>query len=222
VAERSRREAPEIPPSVRHARLVAEREALAAVVPTDPGPDYYALQNQVRRLESALGDLDRADGMGVWRGTPVGDAARGFSQAHREWMRCSAEATHAGWRQRHRLLCQADRAGERVRPLKEAFERLAAPERARLEAELPDAKKLLADLEGRYYGHLHFEIAHPEALTRLERLDSQIFSVAREVDIERQGIDGIAGIPPPAQKHDWEIERDAPGLERDIELGIGL
>jgi hypothetical protein len=99
---------------------------------------------------------------------------------------------------------------------------LAAPERARLQAELPEAKKLLADLEGRYYGHLHFGIAHPEALRRLERLDDQITAASWELDVERQGVDGIAPLPLPALGQERGIERDGHVLERGMDLEIGL
>ena len=115
-------------------------------------------------------------------------------------------------------------AAEREGPLRERFDALAAPERARLEAELPEAKKVLADLEGRYYGNLHFQIEHPEALRRLDRLDDQIATVGYELDVERQGLDGIPAQPPQLHQR-WSglgIEREAPGLERTIELDFGL
>jgi len=76
--------------------------------------------------------------------------------------------------------------------LREAFERVAVPEREHIEAELPEAKKLHDELGDRYAGHVHYEVAHPEALRRLDLLDIQINSATWELDVEREGLDGIA------------------------------
>ena len=221
VAAPSRLQGRDMDASLRHARLVAEREAVAAVVPVDPGFEYPKLQNRVQRMEAELEELEKADGSSTWQGTPVGEAAIAWQDALREWRWCWTRSEHVGWRERHRLIRRADRAEEREGPLRDAYERLAAPERTRLRAELAEAKELLADLDGRFYGNLHFQIRHPEALRRLERLDSQIAAVSRELDVERQGLDGIAPLPLPSPKRDWEIERDGPFLERGIDLGIG-
>jgi hypothetical protein len=68
---------PALSASLRHARLVAEREALAAVVPDDVARDYGDAQVRVRNLvqERQLAELDRGEGEGMWRDTPVGEAA---------------------------------------------------------------------------------------------------------------------------------------------------
>jgi len=105
--------------------------------------------------------------------------------------------------------------------LREAFEHLAAPERARLEAELPEAKKLHDDLHGRYAGHVHYEIAHPEALRRLDLLDVEISTAAWELDLDRQELDGVAAQPPQIQRPGRRVDRDL-GLDRGIELEVGL
>jgi len=207
--------------SVRHARLVAEREALATVVPADPGLERSDVQGRVRTLEAELEDLNRAEGTGAWRDTPVGEAAIAWKEAHSEWRWCSAQADRVGLRERHRLLRRADRAADREGPLREAFQRLATPERARILAELPDAKKLLDDLDRRYYGHMRFGAVHPEAIRRLDRLDAQIAATGRDLDIERQGLDGIPPAPLPSPGHQRGIERHGPVLEREIGLEIG-
>ncbi len=155
----------------------------------------------------------------------MGDAAIAWQRALGEWRRCSAQSAHVGGRERYHLLRRADRAADGLGPLRDAFEHLAAPERARLRAELPEAKKLLDDLEGRHCANLHFGIAHPEALRRLERLDDEIAAATWELDVERQGLDGIAPMPLPGPRHERGIELEGPvlerGIERGIELGIG-
>jgi hypothetical protein len=200
--------------SLRHARLVAERDALAAVVPDDVARDYDDAQVRVRRLEHQLAELDRAEGEGVWRDTPLGEAAVALRHAQIEHRCCLAQANRGvGLRERWQLHRQAQRALEQQGPLREAFERLAEPERERIGAELPQANERLAELEDRHYARRDFELLHPEALPRLERLDHRIATAAYEMDLERGDLDGIASLPPPPPP---QPERLGP------ELGLGL
>jgi len=104
VGQPTHRQPRHVDASVHHARLVAERDAVAEVVPTDPGPAYGQLRNRVQRLEWELEGIDRGDGWGAWRDTPVGDAAIAWKKALGEWSWCSAQAKQVGWRERHRLL----------------------------------------------------------------------------------------------------------------------
>jgi hypothetical protein len=209
--------------SLRHARLVAERDALAAVVPDDLAGDYDDAQVQVRRLKRQLTELDRGEGERLWRDNPVGEAAVALRHAQIEH-RCylSQATTGVGLRERWQLRRQAQRALEQQGPLREAFERLAEPERDRIRAELPEAKDRLAELEDRYYARTAFELQHPEALPRLERLEHQIATAAYEMDLERGHLDGIVPGPPPLPP---EPERLAPELGLGLggpDLGLGL
>jgi hypothetical protein len=214
------RPSPALSASLRHARLVAEREALAAVIPADPRYALRDAERRVQHLELALNDLDHGNGGSTWKGTPVGEAAVAWRSALSEWRSCTWQAEHGGWRERHGLRRRAGRAAEREGPLREAFERLAGPERERLEAELPEAKKLYEEFCGRYAGHVHYTVAHPEALRRLDLLDIQIRSATWELDVEREGLDGIA--PRPAQRAapSRELERDIEVLDRGIDLEL--
>ncbi|MDP9380888.1 MAG: hypothetical protein M3Q29_12210 [Chloroflexota bacterium] len=84
---------------------------------------------------------------------------------------CAAPARAAGasFRERRQLRHQAERAAEREPALREAFDRLAAPERQRIATELPQAKTRLAELKGQHWGHVYFEITYPDALRRAAR-----------------------------------------------------
>jgi hypothetical protein len=205
---------------VRRARLVAERQALAAVIPPDRGFAFHRAEARVRQLTHRLEALDKADGWGELRGTPVGEAAIAWKQALGEWRGCLAQAEHAGLRERHQLRRRAAQAAEREGPLRDAFQALAAPERDRIRAELPDASRELKKLAGQQMGHRHFQIAHPEALRRLDRLDAEIATAAWEMDVDRQRLDGI-----PAQRPDQPaltrgMQREAPMMDRGIDLGL--
>ena len=143
--------------------------AVAAVVPSDPSSAYYRTGNTVEQLQRQLRDLDKAEGWGEWRGTPVGEAAIAWSGAVQERRACLAQAEHVGLRERHRLRQRAAKAAEKEGPLRERFEALAGPQRARLMVELPEAKRNLA-LQGRHNAYSRFQYEHPEALRRIERV----------------------------------------------------
>jgi predicted DNA-binding protein (UPF0251 family) len=208
-----------VPAALRHARLVAEREALARVIPTDPAFAHSNAEARVRRLELELDNLERAEGSGVWAQTPVGDAAIAWRRAVSEQRSCLARSEHAGFRERRQLCRRAERAAEREGPLREAFERLAAPERGRLKAELPEARKLMRELQGQFAAHCHFQVAHPEALRRLDHLDLEIEYAAYEMDIERAGVDGIVAERPQLPDPARGLEHDSRLLDRGIDLG---
>jgi len=213
-----------VPARLRHARLVAEREALAAVIPRDPTFPYQQAKARVRDLESRLEALVHGDGWGVLRGTPVGQAAVAWKQAADQWGRCLHDAEHAGLRERHQLHRLAAKAAKREGPLRDAFERLSAPEKGAIRAELRKAKKLLAELEGERRNVDRFTDAHPEYLPRLMQLDREISGAAYEMDVERERLDGIA-----PQRPDWQqpnsvidrvIEQRGPVIERDFGLEL--
>jgi hypothetical protein len=208
--------------SLRHARLVAERAAVAAVVPSDPSSTYYRTRNTVEQLARQLADLDKAEGWREWRGTPVGEAAIAWSGAVQEGRACLAEAEHVGMRERHRLRQRAAKAAEQLGPLRERFEALARPQRARLKVELPEAKRDLADLQGRHNAYARFRYEHPEALRRLDLLDEQIATAAWVLDVERQGLDGIHPEPPQSSAQRWAAESGIRGVDRGLDLGIDI
>lgn len=199
---------------------MAERAAVAAVVPSDPSSSFYRARNTVDHLERKLADLKEAEGWGAWRGTPLGEAAIAWRGALQERRACLAQAQHVGLRERHRLRQRAVKAATQVGPLRERFEALAGPERAQLEVELPEAKRNLADLRGRRNAYMRFQYEHPEALRRLDRLDEQIAAAAWQVDVERQGLDGIRPEPPQLSAQRWAAERGIRGPDRGLDLGI--
>ncbi|MGH9153637.1 MAG: AAA family ATPase [Acidimicrobiales bacterium] len=215
----ARPKVPAVSASLRHARLVAERAAVAAAIPTDPSDAaYYRARSAVERMERRLRDLDKAEGWGEWKGTPVGEAAIAWRDALREWQGSLSQAEHAGLLERHRLRQQAAKAVEREGPLRNRFEALAALERARLEAELPEAERQFAEIQGSRRAYFHFQHAHPEAFCRLDLLDDEIATVASELDVERHALEGIR--PEPLRHHTrtLDVGREA----RAMDLGIGL
>ena len=154
------------------------------------------------------------------------DLGRSWSQSRRiGWaidQGTLVQARSAGWRDAHRLRKQAAQAAEREPQFRERFDALAAPERARLRRELPEAKKVLADLEGRRHASGHFEFEHPEALRRLDRLDGQIAAAAWDLDVERQSLDGVTPQARAADRQPPWLDRIAATRDRGVDLGLGL
>ena len=50
---------------LRHARLVAERDALRAAIPADPRFEHHQAQARVRHLRAPFQDVDRGEGWGL-------------------------------------------------------------------------------------------------------------------------------------------------------------
>ena len=75
----------------------------------------------------------------------------------------------------------------------------------------------MAELDGQHQARERLEQEHPEALSRLERLDERIRSTAYKLDIERQALDGVAPAHPRAPKRGRDLDR-----VRGIDMGIGL
>ena len=204
--------------ALRHGRLVAEREALAPAIPADPGFGYDE-QRRVQRLQDELEDLDRGWGWGVWRETPVGEAARVWSHAVEENRTWKARAEGRGLLERRQLRRQAEQALEQEPVLREAFERLANVERARIAVQLPEARKELEDLVDQRRAHWHWQNEHPEAYRRLDQLERDIEGAAFELDLSRQNLDGVVAELPQHLRPDRHLERDSPEMDLDLDIG---
>lgn len=84
------------------------------------------------------------------------------------------------------------------------------------------AQRQLEEIDGSRRAYRRFELAHPEALRRLDVLDHQIATAAWELDVERQGRDGIRPEPPRRHTHERGFGREPRDLDRRLDLGIGL
>ena len=213
---------PEEPASLRHARLAAERQILSDAIPSDPGPSYRQAATRLQRLKDEKEALIHADGTGVLRGTPVGDAAKAWSRVEREHRCCLADAEHAGMREAIQLRRRAAKARKAEGPLRDAFNALAAPERDRIRVELPKAERRVAELAGQRDAAARFHQEHPEAMRRLVALDREIEDAAFKMDLERQPLDGIEPRRPEPPQLEHRFPDHNRVMERTIELGRGF
>jgi hypothetical protein len=195
-AERSPTVAPALRHALRRGRLVAEREAIRAVVPPDPTVHIRAAELARSRLQAEREDL--AAGTGRYRDHPVAHALGQRNQAEANIARIegilagprSPRATRrmwrselAEWRSRH---ATADRA----------VEDLSAPEIARIHREERGLEERLSGLWTQRETHQRWAAEHPEASRRLDHLAADIDSLDARLDLRRVAHDRARVIEP--------------------------
>ena len=179
------RHAPERLRSTLHrARLVAERDALAAAIPTDPGP---ALDDARRQLRQGLDDRrDLEAGRGRFAGTPEGDAARGLAEARQRRMQAQRYAANKDVARstRRSLRNEASTWGGQEAAANVTWERVGQPVADRLDASIAALERRVTELSTDVARYHDWRSAHPEAAQRLARIDSQLaYLSARELAV---------------------------------------
>ena len=207
--------APEVLAGLRHARLVAERDALAGAVP----PDW---REQTGRNLDALGALGRqredlSRGTGRYTDTAVGAAARELAEARRQRERADALAASPSSSRRQRRSFSRDAEGWRGRELEaqRRWQRLATPELARLEREEACVRDADESLRERVRNRRGWLEQHPEITPRLARLEKEIEAVERVIDPERMVFE--PNVPQPWVK---TLERGRAIEPSGLELGL--
>ena len=198
---------------MRHAPLVAERDALAAAVPEDWREQVGRHLDAISALGRQRDDLTR--GAGRYADTAVGAAARELSEARRQRERAEALAASpsSSRRQRKSFSKEAERWLDREGQLQRRWQRLASPELARLddqESSLREADRRLCERVRK--GREWLE-QHPELAPRLARLEREIQGLERAIDPEGTVFE------PPVRPEPWvrTLERgraiEPPGLD---------
>jgi len=160
--------------ALRHARLLAQRDAIAAAMPPDVRPQLRDATDERDRLRRALHELDEGDAWGTWQGTPIGEAANAWKAVHYERTAAEANAAVAPLHRRPGLARKARRAAEREAPVAEAYAALTAPERRRLGQELEGVEHRVQGLEAEAAERRRWLREHPEAGRRLAALDVEL------------------------------------------------
>jgi hypothetical protein len=195
--------------ALRRGRLVAEREAILAVVPPDPSAHIGAAELQRSRLQRDREDL--AAGKGRYRDHPVADAIRELHHAEVNIARLernlagsrSARAQRRTWRSE-----LADWRSSRVSAAR-AVEVLSAPELAGIDSEERQVGERLSGLWKQREAHQRWADEHPEASRRLDRLATDIDTLDARLVHSRSA-------------HDRARVIEARGVVLDRGLGIDL
>jgi conjugative relaxase-like TrwC/TraI family protein len=198
--------------ALRRARLAAERDAIAAVVPPDPSDEIRAVEAERQAIARWREDL-RVGG-GQYADHPVGEAVRNRQTTRRELQLAEnilrAPDRSRSTRRRWRRVAATARQDHSVAAA--SVEALSAPERRILDE--ADAK-INEHIEGlwdkREERQAWFD-EHPEATRRLDRLEIEIASLDTRLDNAR-------GIPDRAIDRPWLRPPPELGLERGIDLG---
>jgi conjugative relaxase-like TrwC/TraI family protein len=159
--------------AIRLAHLVATREAILAVIPPDHSRRLDLVKEKIVEYEQDLVDLEL--GRGRFEKTALGEAAREVLRARES---LGEAITMSAWAQKGRERRSWSKEIEvRQAELERAEDKkrdLAAPKAKKTEATLGVLRLRAADLEAKVEARQRWLWEHPDALSRLSRLNHQI------------------------------------------------
>lgn len=229
--EHDRAADPAIRNALRQARLRAERDAVAASIPADLADELHRNRGDLVAQRQALADL--ATGTGRWEGTRVSTLARQIRATERArqeavWRSNSPSASRGDIRAAKREAKQADARLDQIRP---RYDKLAGPQRNRINGSIAGLEREQTSLEVRADERRQWLADHPETVQRLRHLDNALGVIDRALGVERDLLDGIERavdrpprsvaeglhnvLPPAAQRRTLQPPREP-------DLGIGL
>ncbi|MGH9165417.1 MAG: ATP-dependent DNA helicase, partial [Acidimicrobiales bacterium] len=174
--------------ALARARLVAEREAVAAAVPADPHMALGRANGELARLRESRFDLEC--GRGTWAGTAAGEAARELMVSQAQGRQAAELAARAdvGWRMRRSWRAEAAAWAAREHEATARFAEVAGPHLEHLKDAIAAAQGRTAKARFDVDAWDRWQSEHPEAGRRLAGLDADIArldrQLAREVDLK--------------------------------------
>jgi len=201
--------------ALRRGRLVAERDAILAVVPPDPAAEIRAAELQRRRLEEEREDL--ATGTGRYRDHPVAQALRDLRSAESDIARLERNLAGPGqpWKQRRAWRAQLERSTPKLAEATRSAAALTAPESARLENDEQGLSERLSALEKDRERYQSWTAGHPEVEARLDRLTAEIASLDESLDRAAPAHE----LPPSLQPERWAQLARSQGRNLGLDLG---
>ncbi len=199
--------------ALRHARLAAERRAVAAAIPADPTPQIAEVDRQLAKFRRNRTDL--LTGRGRYLGTPEGDAARLLILARQEYSDAQHNLTVSdSWRDRRHWRKEATRWADEESAAEMAYTATVGPEVNRLDQAISRLEERRDDLQITRQQRAAWFDEHPEAARRLRSLDRELNPLPELPEIQTLG-----------QHHAANLRRDVgiqpPGYDYGIELDIG-
>ena len=197
--------------ALRRGRLVAEREAILAVIPPDPAVQIRAAELQRSRLQREREDLTAGEGR--FRDHPVAHAIWELRQAETNVARLERSLRSRTSRAERRMW-RSDLAGWRSTHVAatRAVETLSAPDLARIDGEEQGLGERLSGLWEQREIHHRWAADHPEASLRLDHLAADIATLDARLDNHRLADRAMAP----------ERGRDVYGVGLDRGFGIDL
>jgi len=201
--------------ALRHGRLVAERDAILAVIPHDPSAEIRAAELQRSRLEKDRKDL--ATGAGRYRDHPVAHALLERSVAESNVARLERNLGGSVRSRKDKRAWRAELDGWRSKLTAAArdIDNLAAPELARLDKEEQHLRTHLDGLWRQHESYQSWASRHSEAERRLNNLTIEIDSLGHALDRKPPGPE----LPPSLRPDRWaQMTR---GQDRNLGLDLG-
>jgi hypothetical protein len=198
--------------ALRHARLEAERQAIAAAIPPDPRSDLANLDRQLAELRQDRAHL--LTGQGRYVGTLEGDAAQKLFHVQRQHGEAEYRAENAdSWRDRRHWRKQAADWADQESTAEAAYLESIVPEARRLDEAISHLEAEREDLHCARRQRSAWLADHPEATRRLRTIDRELNPVpdlpAASQSLNRTQVAGIrrdAGIQPPGHDHGIELD----------------
>lgn len=195
AVERDTRAEPSIRNALHQARLRAERDAVVASIPANVTAELRTTREALAGERKALADLDK--GTGRWTGTKIGDVAKVIAdteRARQEAVRRS-KSPYASRGDVRTAKREVKRGDARLDQARQRFEKVTAPQRARVESTIEALDATVLDLEARVQARSEWLADHPTTVRRLEHLDTQLDVIDGELQVERDLRDGIDRTP---------------------------
>jgi hypothetical protein len=213
--ERSRSVARPMRDALRHGRLVAERDAILAVIPPDPSAEIRAVELQRSRLDKERHEL--AKGTGRYRDHPVSQAIRTLAGAESDVARLERNLSGSGRSRKQRRSWRAELEASRPKVATAArnVADLTAPELVRLDQDEQRLQKRLDGLWQQRETYQSWASRHPEAEGRLDALSLEIASLDDALDRKPPGRDLPRSLQPDRRA---QLAR---GQGRDLGLDLG-
>jgi conjugative relaxase-like TrwC/TraI family protein len=175
----------------RLARLEAERAAVLGACPLDPEPKLCRLQHAVNELGRDRYDLML--GKGRWAGTEVGKLAAELYHATIQKQN-HEHYSHSMGNSRAHSRSEAKQAREWARretQLQARWDRVGAPVRAGLDAEIGTLEGKVGALRKTQEARQEWLGHHPEAARRLDRLEREVTKSREAIYLERAIANGL-------------------------------
>ena len=203
--------------ALRRGRLLAERHAILAAVPSDPTAAIRAAERELDGLCRRRADLET--GRGHYANHPINQAVLDHQRAEENVARLEGNLVGRRLPRRGRREKEAELARWRVRhaATAKALDDLVTPERRRLdkaEAKLADR---LGGLDAQREQRADWFAANPDAARRIDGIERDVETLS--VVVNRHGPVVNLGRGP-SRNRPWL--RETPVVERGLDVGLGL
>ena len=197
--------------ALHHARLEAERRAVAAAIPDDPGPELAKVEQQLAELRRDRTHL--LTGQGRYAGTPEGQAAHHYIEArhkHRDAQQ-HAEASD-NWRDRRHWRKEATRWADKESTAEANYLATVGTGVNDLDQAITQVEERRDELDTVRRERSTWLSEHPEAVRRLQDLDKELHPLPELPKIQALGqrqaanLRRAAEIQPPSHSHGIEID----------------